>query len=82
VHESATHYEIFHDATLIVRHEKSRRHSVVMDPEHYRGLRRAGRIPALQPPPPQWDPAYLGMGEVAVRDLTVYEAIAGSGGDS
>jgi hypothetical protein len=31
---------------------------------------------------PQWDPAYLGMGEVAVRNLVVYEAIAQSGGES
>jgi transposase len=82
VHESATHFEIFHDASLIARHEKSRRHSVVMDPEHYRGLLRAGRNSSTQPPPPQWDPAYLGLGEVAVRNLAVYDTIARCGGES
>ena len=82
VHESATHFEIFHAASLIARHEKSRRHSVVMDPEHYRGLLRAGRNSSTQPPPPQWDPAYLGLGEVAVRNLAVYDTIAQSGGES
>lgn len=80
VHESATHYEIFHDGTLIARHEKAQRHSVVMEPEHYRGLIRAGKLPCPAAPP-QYDPAYLRLGEVAVRDLSVYEAIIGQGGD-
>lgn len=80
VHESATHYEIFHDSTLIARHEKAARHSVVMEPEHYRGLIRAGKLPCPATPP-QWDPAYLRLGEVAVRDLSLYEAIVEQGGD-
>ena len=28
VHETATHYEIFHDNTLIARHQRAERHSV------------------------------------------------------
>ena len=83
VHESATDYEIFHDSQLIARHQKSQRHSVVMDPEHYRGLLRAGKSAGTtQPPPPQWDPAYLALGEVAVRNLAIYDAIVQSGGES
>jgi len=78
--ESATHYEIFHDGTLIARHEKAQRYSVVMEPEHYRGLIRARSLSSL-PAPPQYDPAYLRLGEVAVRDLSVYEAIITEGGD-
>ncbi len=42
VHETATHYEIFHYNTLIARHQTADRHSVVMIPEHYAGLLRPG----------------------------------------
>ncbi len=31
--------------------------------------------------PPQWDPAYQPLGEVRVRDLACYAAVAESGGD-
>ena len=81
VHESSSHYEIFHGDALIFRHEKAPRHSVVMVPEHYAGLLRAAR--SLPPAtPPQWDPVYLRLGEVAVRDLSVYEALSEQAGES
>jgi hypothetical protein len=51
VHEGAYDYEIFHDSQLIARHPKSARHSVVMDPEHYRGLIRKGRLSDSPSPP-------------------------------
>jgi hypothetical protein len=80
VHEGAADYQIFCDSRLIARHEKSARHSVVIDPEHYRGLIRSGKLfdPAS---PPRWDPAYLGLGEVTVRDLSVYERLSQLGGE-
>ena len=81
VHESATDYQIFHDAQLIARHDKSPRHSVIMDPEHYRGLVRSPKLTEAGSPP-QWDPAYLKLGEVAVRDLSVYERLGQNGGES
>jgi transposase len=81
VHEGATEYQIFHDTRLIARHEKSARHSVVMDPEHYRGLIRNGKL-SNAPSPPRWDPAYLGLGEVTVRDLSIYERLSQPGGES
>lgn len=80
VHQSANHYEIFHRETFIYRHPKAPRHSVVMVPEHYAGLLRAARS-CSPPAPPRWDPAYLRLGEVAVRDLSVYETLAEKGGD-
>lgn len=78
VHETATHYEIFHDNTLIARPQRAERHSVVMIPEHYAGLLRPART--LSAAPPRWDPAYLRLGEVAVHDLAVYEALIQQGG--
>lgn len=80
VHEGACEYQIFHDSQLIARHQKSARHSVVMDPDHYRGLIRSGKL-SDAPAMPRWDPAYLGLGEVTVRDLAVYERITQAGGD-
>jgi len=50
-----------------------------MDPEHYRGLIRSGKFSGV-PSPPRWDPAYLGLGEVTVRDLSVYERMSECGG--
>lgn len=78
--ESIGHYEIFHDQTLVFRHDKAPRHSVIMVPEHYAGLLRAQRSLA-SPTPPRWDPTYLRLGEVAVRDLSHYEALAQKGGE-
>jgi hypothetical protein len=43
VQESTSHYEIFHRARLVARHQKAARHSVVMEPAHYAGLLRASR---------------------------------------
>jgi transposase len=80
VHQSANHYEIFHRDTLVFRHQKAPRHSVVMVPEHYAGLLRAKSVVG-SPKPPRWDPAYLRLGEVAVRDLSVYESLSGQGGE-
>jgi hypothetical protein len=52
-----------------------------MNPEHYRGLIRSGKL-IDAPSPPHWDPAYLGLGEVTERDLSVYERLAQCGGES
>ncbi|MFQ5793234.1 MAG: IS21 family transposase, partial [Acidobacteriota bacterium] len=79
VHETASHYEIFHDQECIARHEKANRHAVVMDPAHYTGLLRPGRS-APPATPPRWDPAYHQLGEVAVRDLALYAALVEQGG--
>jgi len=82
VHESADHYEIFHQEQLIARHRKVARHSVVMEPAHYAGLLRVGR-PLPQASPPRFDPNFSRLGEVMVRDLSLYEAISqneGGGG--
>jgi hypothetical protein len=79
VHESADHYEIFHQEQLIARHRKAARHSVVMEPAHYSGLLRVGR-PVPQASPPRFDPNFSRLGEVMVRDLSLYEAISQSEG--
>ncbi len=60
-------------------HEQAFRHTVRMDPAHYRGLLRAETTPA-RARPPQWDPAYRPVGEVVVRDLALYAAVAEQGG--
>jgi transposase len=79
VHESATHYVLFHTGERIAQHAKAPRHAVVMDPAHYAGLLRLrGATPP--PRPPQWDPAYHQLGEVEVRDLATYAALAERGG--
>jgi transposase len=81
VHESAGHYEIFHQERLIARHPKAARHSVVMEPAHYAGLLRTeGKS---QVTPPRLDPYFGNFGEVMVRDLKLYEAISqGEGGEA
>ena len=79
VHETGTHYEIFHEAVCIARHAKAARHAVVMEPAHYRGLLRPGTRPAPMAPP-RWDPIYRQLGEVPVRELALYAAIAERGG--
>lgn len=79
VHETSSQYEIFHGDTCIARHAKAARHAVVMDPAHYTGLLRPGPHPAPTAPP-QWDPVYRQLGEVPVRDLAVYAALAEAGG--
>ncbi len=79
VQETATHYEIVHDSACIARHAKGPRHTVRMEPAHYRGLLRAETTPPLARPP-QWDPAYRPVGDVVVRDLALYAAVAEQGG--
>lgn len=79
VHETPTHYELFHDTECIARHAKAARYGVAMEPAHYAGLLR------LRPEPgaglrPQWDLAYQPFGTVVVRDLALYEALAAAGG--
>ncbi|MDH5319305.1 MAG: IS21 family transposase [Nitrospira sp.] len=79
VQETTTHYEIFQGTACIARHAKAPRHTVVMDRTHYQGLLRPGG-PVPTEGPPQWDPAYQPMGEVMVRDLARYAAVAETGG--
>lgn len=81
VQETSTQYEIFHDGTCIARHAKAPRYAVVMEPAHYRGLLRPRATPAAGPPP-QWDPGYRHLDDVAVRDLAIYAAVAEPGGAS
>lgn len=79
VQETTTHYEIFQGTTCIARHAKAPRHTVVMDRAHYQGLLRPGGT-APTGGPPLWDPAYQPVGEVMVRSLTHYAAVAEAGG--
>ena len=74
-----THYEIIHQDQLIARHQKTTRHSVVMEPAHYAGLLKVGAR-ALLGAPPRFDPNFGPFGEVMVRDLKLYEAISRSEG--
>ena len=48
-----------------------------MVPAHYAGLLRVDRTP-LAAMPPQYDPRYVTRGDVAIRDLSVYERFAAS----
>jgi transposase len=80
VHETLTHYELVVDGTAVATHTKAPRHTVVMDRAHYAGLLRPGGRPAAEETPPRWDPAYRGLGDVVVRDLGLYAAIAELGG--
>jgi transposase len=80
VHETATHYEIFHGPERIAQHPKAARHAVVMDPAHYAGLLRPGGRRHGEPRPPQWDPAYRQLGEVEIPDLATYAALTERGG--
>jgi hypothetical protein len=68
-------YEILHQGTVIARHRALGRQHVVMEPAHYAGLLRPRGAPAL-PGPPRFDPGYPASADVAVRDLTIYAAIA------
>lgn len=81
VQETSTTYEIFSEGTCIARHAKAPRHAVVMEPAHYRGLLRPPACPGASVPP-QWDPSYHPLGDVAVRDLAIYAAVADQGGAS
>ena len=58
------------------------RHTLVRDPEHYRGLRRADeQRTRTKPSPVVGDSLWpLPAVDVEVRDLGVYEAIAAAGG--
>jgi transposase len=73
VHELATRFEIRHANTVVALHARHPRQQVIMDPVHYAGLLRVDRTP-LTAHPPQYDPRYPTAGEVAVRDLAVYDA--------
>lgn len=66
-------YELLHDGLVIARHPRLGRHHVRMEPAHYAGLVRAAPAPLASPP--RLDPGYPAAGEVAVRDLAIYDAI-------
>ena len=77
-------YEIVHQGEVIARHARQGRHHVVMERAHYAELRRpptAAQPYLLRPQPPRHDPRYPAQADVAVRDLSVYAAIA-EGGDA
>lgn len=76
-------YEILHQGQVIARHPRRGRHQVVMERAHYADLLRppTARSAPLRPQPPQHDPRYPVAADVAVRDLSVYAAIA-DGGDA
>jgi transposase len=75
VREHATDFTIWQRDTLVATHPRHGRQQVVMVPAHYAGLLRVDRTP-LTAMPPQHDPRYVGQGDVAVRDLSIYERFA------
>jgi transposase len=79
VREHATDFTIWQRDTLVATHARQGRQQVVMVPAHYAGLLRVDRTP-LTAMPPQYDPRYVTSGDVAIRDLGVYERFAASTG--
>jgi transposase len=79
VREHATDFTIWQHDTLVATHPRHGRQQVVMLPAHYAGLLRVDRTP-LTAMPPQHDPRYVGHGDVAVRDLSIYERFAETAG--
>jgi len=75
VREHATDFTIWQRDTLVATHRRQGRQQVVMVPAHYAGLLRVDRTP-LAARPPQYDPRYVGSGDVAARDLSFYERYA------
>jgi transposase len=74
VREHAAAYSIWHGDAEVARHPRTARHMVTMDATHYAGLLRVDRSSLARPP--LHDPRYAATGEVAVRDLTVYDEAA------
>ena len=72
VREHVSDFTVWAGDTLVATHARRPRQQVVMDPAHYAGLLRVDQTP-LAVEPPRHDPRYVGHGEVAVRDLAVYE---------
>lgn len=77
VREHATDFTIWQRDTLVATHARHGRQQVVMVPAHYAGLLRVDRTP-LAAMPPQYDPRYVTSGDVAARDLSIYERFAAS----
>ena len=77
VREHASDFTIWHAGAMVATHGRQARRQVVMLPAHYAGLLRVDRTPLAQQSP-QYDPRYPVSGDVAVRDLTVYECFAES----
>lgn len=75
VREHATDFTIWHGGQQVAVHPRQGRRQVVMLPAHYAGLLRVDQTP-LAAQPPRYDPRYHGTGDVAVRDLAVYERVA------
>jgi transposase len=75
VEEHATDFTIRHRDTVVATHRRHARQQVVMQPAHYAGLLRVDQTP-LAVQPPQHDPRYAHHGDVAIRDLGVYERYA------
>ena len=79
VREHATDCTIWQRDTLVATHVRQGRQQVVMVSAHYAGLLRVDRTPLAAMPPP-YDPRYVTSGDVAIRDLRVYERFAASSG--
>lgn len=75
VREHATDFTIWHAGQPVATHPRQGRRQVVMLPAHYAGLLRVDQTP-LAVQPPRYDPRYQSTGDVAVRDLAVYEQVA------
>jgi transposase len=71
VREHAADFTIWAGDTQVATHPRQPRHTLRMEPAHYAGLLRVDRSPLVRPP--QHDPRYADGGEVARRDLTVYD---------
>jgi hypothetical protein len=69
--EHAADFTIWAGDTQVATHPRQPRHTLRMEPAHYAGLLRVDRSPLVRPP--QHDPRYADGGEVARRDLTVYD---------
>jgi transposase len=75
VRELLGSYEILHQGAVIARHAAVGRHQVVLEPAHYAGLLRPRGSPPPAAGPPRYDPGYPVV-DVAVRDLSIYAAVA------
>jgi len=81
VRELLGSYEISCNGEVIAQHTRQGRHKVVMERPHYAGLLRTGDAARTRQTAraamPQHDPRYPAIADVEVRDLSIYDEIAG-----